>query len=284
MSLSDAMIENWQQLGTASPASVKEARLNAHYAVQVASAIGNTLLRPLPENSHTNLEWLKERRMLAGQPTDDHVRMRGAVKVQDLTLALLDRDNSVMGETELEGMTLEDATRWLCERVGKAKGKDPVELKRPDVSLPDFVVGAGKPFQRADEDAQRELSRWFQNADNLLRVLFTLEDDAGPVRCWPGRFEITCPISEDDYDDKIIVVGMRPGCANIDEPYFFVAPPKEPKEKEAQLAPIGDGLWQREGFFGAVLPMGRLREHGDDQLAQVRGFIDAALGACKAML
>ncbi len=283
MSLTNAIIDGWQQLGTANKTSLKEARTNAHYAAHVASALGGTLLRPLPDDSHTNLEWLKDRRVLAGQPTDDHVRMRSAVKVQDLTLALLDRDNNVMAETELDGMNVEAATQWLAAAVAKAKKRDePVELARPRVELPDAPLKAGKGFHFHDEDAQRELSRWFSNADAVLRVLFAREDDAGPVRCWPGSFELATFISDEDDDDRGVLVGMSPGDEHIDEPYFFVKP--VPAPSDPTLKPIGEALWFREGFFGAVLPMGRLREEADAQKQQVTSFLDTAIAACRGML
>lgn len=283
MGLSDAIIEGWQQLGTASKKALREARVNAHYAVHVASALGGTLLRPLPDDSHTNLEWLKDRRVLAGQPSDDHVRMRSAIKVQDLTLALLDRDNSVMSEVELDGMTVDEATAWLAAAIAKAKGREePVELTRPKAELPDGPLAKGKPFTFVDEDAQRELTRWFSNADTVLRVLFSREDDAGPVRCWPGPFELSTFLADEDDDDRGVLVGMSPGDRFIDEPYFFVKP--VPAPAEPTLSAIGEALWFRDGFFGAVLPMGRLRESADEQRQQVTQFLDTAIAACRGMI
>lgn len=283
MSLSDAIIEGWQQLATANKKSLKEARINAHYAVNVASSVSSTLLRPLPDDSHTNLEWLKDRRQLAGQPTDDNVRVRSAVKVQDLTLALLDRDNNVIAETELENLTLDDGVRWLGKSVAKVKGKeDPVELTRPTFEMPESPLSDGKGFDLADEDAQRELSRWFSNADTVLRVLFSREDDAGPVRCRAGSFELSTFLSDPDFDERGVSVGMSPGDKFIDEPYFFVKP--VPAPPEPALSPIGEALWFREGFFGAVLPMGRLREEADEQRQQVTSFYDTAIAACRSML
>lgn len=283
MTLSNAIIDGWQQLGTADKKSLTEARYNAHYAITVASSVGGTLLRPLPDDSHTNLEWLRDRRVLAGQPTDDNVRMRGAIKVQDLTIALLDRDNNVMAEAELEGMSVDDATSWLAAAVAKAKRKDePVELKRPVVELPDAPLKDGKGFKFVDEDAQRELSRWFSNADTVLRVLFAREDDAGPVRCWPGPFELSTFLADENDDDRGVSVGMSPGDRFIDEPYFFVKP--VPAPADPTLSPIGEALWFREGFFGAVLPMGRLREEADDQRQQVTSFLDTAIAACRSMI
>ncbi|MFZ9887148.1 MAG: hypothetical protein ACO3JL_06570 [Myxococcota bacterium] len=283
MSLSDAIIEGWQQLGTARKRALREARLNAHYGAHVVSAMGGSLLRPLPDDNHLNLEWLKERRVLAGQPTDDHVRMRAALKVQDLSLALLDRDNGIMQETELDGVTVDGAMAWLDAAATKAKGRDtPLELKRPATKLPDAPLAQGKPFGFGDEDAQRELMRWFANADLVLRVLFSREDDAGPVRCRPDTFELSTFLAREDDDERGVRVGMSPGDAFVDEPYFFVKP--VPTPSDPPLSPIGEALWFRDGFFGAILPMGRLREEPDAQLHQVTSFLDTAIAACRAMV
>jgi hypothetical protein len=288
MSFKDAIIEGWQLLSPVEKEAMQIARLNAHYGAQVASSVGTTLLKPLPGYTHTNLEWIDRRRMLAGQPTDDQARLRGALRLQDLTLAVVDRNGGVAEDTALDGMTLAEAIKWMGEAVGRVKERDALDLKAPEHELPKFPVADGKPFEFTDENACRELSRWFQNADTVLRALFAMEDDAEPVRAWPHHFDIATRVLMDEYDDsddaKAVTVGMSPGDEHIDEPYFYVTP--WPKPKDPELVPLGgEGIWHREGWFGAALPASRLVT-GDErgQLLQVQTFIDSALAAGRKML
>lgn len=283
--LSDAIIDGWQELGTCDDLELlKKARVQAQWAAQVASAVGSTLLRPLKDFSHTNLEWLEDRRMLAGQPTDDASRVRGALHVGEMRLALIDKNGSVFDELDLDGISLDDARKWMEGMVGKARDKDSVDLKLPEHELPAFP-GKGQKFEYIDETAHKEIARWFNDANKVLQVVFRNEDDANPVRTWPHHFDMACLVTIDDYDDpraRSINVGMSPGDDNIDEPYLYVTP--WPKPEDPELPPIAEGMWHREGFFAAVLPMSKLRPGADAQLQQVTNFLDLAMEASKKML
>ena len=48
----------WKELGRVAPDSLKEVRLALHWAAQVVSSLGATLLPPAPDDSHTNLDFL----------------------------------------------------------------------------------------------------------------------------------------------------------------------------------------------------------------------------------
>jgi hypothetical protein len=283
--LSDAIIDGWQELGTCDDKeAMTRARVTAHWAAQVAASVGFSLLRPLPDHSHTNMEWLNDRRMFAGQPLDDASRVRGAVHVGELRLALIDKNGSVFDEYDLDGNTLGDAIKWMEGMVGQARGKKSVDLKLPEHKMPDFP-DEKKTFRYGDESAHKEIARWFNNANRVFSVVFRNEDDANPVRGWPHHFDIACLISIDDYDGggvRSIGVGMSPGDEHFDEPYWYVTPWPAPKDPE--LPPIGEGTWQREGFFGAVLPMSKLAPGGDAQLQQVTNFLDLGIAAAKKML
>jgi hypothetical protein len=287
MSLSDAIIEGWQELGACrDKEAIEAARLQLHWAAQAVSSVGTTLLRPLPDFSHTNLEWIADRRMLAGQPTDDAARVRAALNVGEFSLALLNQNGGKIDELDLDGTTVGKATTWLGAAVGKVRGRDAIELKRPEHELPEFPGGAGKPFAYTSEEPLRELGRWFHNANAVLRVLFQREDDATPPRCWPHHFDLACLVSlneEVGEHARTVGVGMTPGDKHYDEPYWYVTPWPYPKDL-TDLPPIGEGLWHREGWVGAVLPLSRIKTDKGQQLAQVTNFLDLGIDACKKML
>ena len=58
---------SWRPIGAVLPTDLGEARLELHYAAQLVSAPGTTLLPPKDDYSHTNLEWDSALDVLAGR-------------------------------------------------------------------------------------------------------------------------------------------------------------------------------------------------------------------------
>ena len=61
----DPDLSGWQQLGHPPPPSLRDARNQLHWAVQVVASIGYTFARPTPDWSHTSLVWLDQQGVLA---------------------------------------------------------------------------------------------------------------------------------------------------------------------------------------------------------------------------
>ncbi len=50
-------MNNWQKVGDIAPKSLTESRLQLHYAIQFAGAVGNFLTEPKADTSHISLTW-----------------------------------------------------------------------------------------------------------------------------------------------------------------------------------------------------------------------------------
>src|SRR5438094_351605 len=86
----------WLQVGERASTDLVDARLQLHWAAQVVSAVGTTLLPAAADDSHTNLEWLAEPALLAGRLTAAAPRCRAALRPADLRLYVLnERDASI---------------------------------------------------------------------------------------------------------------------------------------------------------------------------------------------
>jgi hypothetical protein len=59
---------SWQALGAIEPAALSESRCQAHQAVQIIAAAGETLLPHSADTSHTALTWSETLGGLAGHP------------------------------------------------------------------------------------------------------------------------------------------------------------------------------------------------------------------------
>ena len=48
----------WQTLGTVPAADLVEAKVQLHWAAQIVAALGNTLIKTMPDDSQSNLGWV----------------------------------------------------------------------------------------------------------------------------------------------------------------------------------------------------------------------------------
>jgi hypothetical protein len=279
----------WLPLGACSPAALTDARLQLHWAVQLVSAVGTTLLPPANDDSHTSLEWLAELDALAGRLTADAPSCRAALRLADLQLYLLDARNRVVSERAVRGTTLGQGLVWLEQEIAAFIQRPlPRPLRRRDLELPDHAVGHGAAFAVHDAAAFAELARWYTNADAVLQAIAERTKGASPVRCWPHHFDIATLTTLDrrsgNGSARTIGIGMSPGDAGCPEPYWYVTP--WPHANVHRLPPLdGDGEWHQTGWFGAVLTGSKIiRRAANAQAALVNAFLDSAVEACRALM
>jgi hypothetical protein len=245
----------WKRLGTVSPTALSGARLQLHWAAQLLSAPGVSLLSPEEDFSHTNLGWDFELGVLSGRPVGSD-SLRAGLVFEGLDLAVLDgqRERSSM---RLAGHTVHESLSWL----GRELTGEGATLELPVHDMPSHSVGKGGVFSDAEAPARAELGRWFANAFRLIRDAVAGDASASPVRCWPHHFDVASLITLDEGADaeeaRSIGVGFSPGDGSYDQPYFYVTP--WPYPETANLPSLAEGAeWHRSGWTGAVLTAERL--------------------------
>ncbi len=280
-------LETWQPVDVAGAGGLVEARLQAHWAVQVIAAVGEALVPAEPDFSHTSLRWDADRLMLLGRPLPESGLQVG-LGFAGLELVVLDGSGAVREIFPLAGTTLagalERVTAALADLMPRPMAKRP-EL--PVYEMPAHPVGEGGPFPEPDVPGLGELARWYGNAAALMEIVGAATPLASPVRCWPHHFDIATLLTldpEEAGDDRRYVgVGLSPGDASYAEPYFYVNP--WPYPEAAGLPELaGGGVWHREGWTGAVLPASRLTPDGAAQAAQVVAYLGSALAAQRVLL
>lgn len=232
-----------------------EARLQLHWAAQIAAGVGRTLIAPRSDDSHTSFNWSRELGALLQEFVDG---TSAGLRLRDLTLLLAEGD-TVIDELPLRGRTLDDGFAFLEQRYGR-------RLNRPDVDLPDHDVSRGGRFD-ANEDDLRSLAGYYDEAATICEEVRASDSDAGPVRCWPHHFDIATLI--DRGDSRTLGIGMSPGDRWYDEPYYYLTPWPYPSNKV--FGELHAGHWHTTGWVGAVLTVGR-----PDRRALVRSFIAEA--------
>ena len=81
---------------------------------------------------------------------------------------------------------------------------------------------------------------------------------------------------------KTVGVGLEPGDAYYDEPYFYVTASPRPPAAAATAPLAGDGSWHTHEWVGAVLPGSRLRPAQIE--SQPSAFLDSGIAACRQLV
>ena len=227
------------------------ARVQLHWAAQIPTGVGRTLIAHRPDDSNTAFRWSAEREGLMQEPVNG---IEAGIRLRDLTLLANDE------ELPLRGRTLDEGFAFLESRFG---GK----LNRPNVGLPDHPVAHGARFDAGADDLAA-LAGYYAHAAMLLE---SVKDS--PVRCWPHHFDIaTLHILG---EGKTIGIGLSPGDDGIREPYWYVN--LFPYPHPSRLQPLRFGMWYTEGWTGAVLPAAKGPQYAEF-------FVREATEHCRALL
>jgi len=273
---------SWKTIGTVSPGELSQARIQLHWAAQLVSAAGASLLPAEADYAHTNLGWDSDLGVLAGRHVGAR-SLRAALVFEGLELAVIDgrRERSSM---RLAGHTLQQALGWLGDELTGGGSA----LALPVHEMPSDTVGEGGVFSDARSGARVELAAWFANAFASIRETVADEPGASPVRCWPHHFDVASLITLDSAasaeDARSIGVGFSPGEGSYDQPYFYVTP--WPYPNTGDLPPLAAGAhWHTEGWTGAVFTGEQLIcVPPAEQQRTVRHALDRAVAACRELL
>jgi len=276
----------WDLLGQVAPRDLRGAREQAHWAVQVIAAAGETFCAHEADTSHTSMSWDAALAGLVGRALPGEAACRIGVRVPDLALCLLGPDGVPRAELRLAGRTLPEAYRWTSEAFRAAtRGAAGRPLIHPGFELPEHALAHGGRFAR--DPGLAELARWFGNADAAQHRLAQQTRGAGPVRCWPHHFDIASLIEIEPGQvgraARTVGVGLSPGDASIDAPYLYVN--HSPATSRLALPPLAAGEWIREGWIGAALRGSQIVAAGDAaaQESLLRAFLASAVPASRAL-
>jgi hypothetical protein len=284
------MNTSWQILDTLfNTQDFTEARLQLHYGIQFIAAVGSALAEPLPDFSHTSLNWDSDLDMFVGAPIMTARPFRVALDPMLLTLSLLDKQGETISVLPLHQKTLVEGIAWLKGEVSQL-GADAskIELLSYPEDFPDHAIAHGASFNAEQAAAERqELSRDYANTQLVLQEMVAGVEDASPIHIWPHHFDmatlIFMPIQKRG-EPITIGVGLSPGDTNYAEPYWYVSPYPYPAPENLPLLD-GEGFWHTQEWLGGVLPASRLtQDSGEAQVKQVKSFLQSAIHASKQLL
>lgn len=265
-------ISGFPLLGEVPPTELGRARLLLHHAAQVAAA---------PAPGAPELRWDMEHRALVGPTLGGGVR--AGLRPEGAELLVL-RGGDVVAALPVAGHDRDALRRWLAAEGVPAED----EVWPPAHPLPPHPVLEGASFEVVRADALAEIGRWLEAAARALVPLARLLEQASEVGCSVKHFDLATLLRLDPEEGprpRTITVGLSPGDATHDEPYFYVSPWPYP-EDVTLLELAGGGEWHLEGWFGAVLRGSRLvrEREAQAQAARLEAFLASAVGASRAFL
>jgi hypothetical protein len=275
----------WRPVRGGDFARLREARLQAHHALQWLARAARAFVPPEPDHGHTNLGWDEAIDGFVTHPLNDDLQL--GLRLTDLTLVLV--SPSVQVNFTLDGRTDADARLRLGELLA-AQAFDPARLDaKPPYEIPDHPVAHGAAYDaRGLSDELSELAAWFANADRSLDRVWEQMTAHGlapaPVRTWPHHFDMATltPLEGGNAEHaRSVNAGFSPGDEHYEEPYFYVSPYPYPDPTKLTALPLGQ--WHTRGFTAAVLPASEIMPMSDRQ-ATGDAFLDAAVvAAIKAL-
>ena len=275
----------WSRVGDPPPRTLVDARLQLHHAAQIIVSAAISYVAPRADDSHTALTWIGPAGALATESITAERDARIALRLEDLSLHVLDGGEEATAPFALPARTTREAYTWLTEAVG-ILGLDAARLTpRKHYTIPDHPVAGGAPFSTDIGSAVAELARYWSNAAAVLDQTARVTPGASAVRTWPHHFDIATLIllpESGTSGRRTIGVGQSPGDNSYAEPYWYVGP--YPYPATTAFPPLaGSGHWHTEGWVGAALPASDFVA-AKDQQAQVAAFVESGIAACRMLL
>ena len=274
-------MSDWRPVTRMDFRKLREARLQAHYAVQWLARAARGYIPAKLDDSHTNLGWDGALGGVTTHPLPDGTRI--GLGLSDLTLTVLNAGvRSQM--LPLQGCTDADVRTWLGQQL-TAQGKGQALDAPSPYAMPSHAITSGARYTSTElAEPLRMLATWYANANGLLgRVrqgLAARKLKAPPVRCWPHHFDLDSLVALGR--GRSIGLGFSPGDEYCDEPYFYVTIYPEPAiPKLPLLPPLGH--WHTHDFVAAFAPAHKIVAAAD-QAADSERFFDAAIAAARNAL
>ncbi|MBV8754376.1 MAG: hypothetical protein JO328_16055 [Hyphomicrobiales bacterium] len=275
----------WRPIGGVDFGRLREARLQAHHAVQWLARAARAFVPPHADDRHTNLDWDDALGGFVTHPLKDDLRLGLCLTELRLTLVT----PSVQVSFPLDGHTDADVRQRLGDLLA-AHDLDPAPLDaKPPYEIADHKVAHGGAYDTGSlGDAFSGLAAWFANADlslgHVRDQMIAHKFAPSPVRTWPHHFDMATltPLETGGAEHaRSVDAGFSPGDEHYGEPYFYVSPHPYPDVTKLSALPLG--RWHTQGFTAAVLPAGSIVATNDSQAAG-DAFLDAAVTAAITVL
>ncbi len=252
------MMNNWKLL-TLNPKTLAPATDLIHRGVQFIAMVGKFYVENQPDDSHTNLEWLNDQEVLAGNWADSPKgKFRFAMRSKELTLLMYDKDMNEVDNCRLEGLTNAQILDWVKIHLHQFEvDSDKMKL---DIhyDIPHHATDDGATYSFQNPELFAEIAKHRENSDLILRAFAAQYKTASTVRTWPHHFDhgayIPMTFDENGNATKSFSIGMGIHDEASDEPYYYITTWSADGDNSYDNVPdLPHGEWLSSPFNGAVL-------------------------------
>lgn len=258
-------------------ATDSEARLRAHWGLQIPTAVASAMVPEESDDSHSNFGWSDElgallSHPLAAVPGLEDVRV--GLRLHDLHLVVVSAD-ALTAESGLDGFTLAQGLETLRELLAVSAAGPLPESPLRDYDMPAHPLADGAAFERPSasseaslRDGFARLSRVFAGVeDGLARHLGDLQGATlAAARLWPHHFDLGGLVTLAGEDTRWVGYGWSPGDDAIDAQYVYLnhyPAPDGPPPIASERA-----TWHTDSFTGFLIGDRAISESSDEELAR----------------
>ncbi|GET24417.1 hypothetical protein [Prolixibacter sp. NT017] len=267
----------WQQLTADFIHEIENNLRQQHLAAQFVALAGRYLIPKKPDGSNINMQYLPEKEILLGNQHPDGWSV--AVKLRNLTIQILDKNQHAQAEIPLDGKSFGDAFQEFKTKLQNS-GIDISGLKTEQpYQLSTDALKEGKYFAIGSDDAISENIRYRNNARLIINELAAGFTDVEPVRIWPHHFDTgtfaTLARNAKGSASKTIGMGWAIPDSMVSEPYFYISFWSEnPVEIANNPSNLPAGKWMMPGWNGSVLATSEIiqKESAEGQYRLVKDF------------
>lgn len=252
----NAQNKNWKLQTLAFDENIDQALQQQHHAAQFIALVGRHLIPQQADDSNTNMQYLPDQELLAGNEISNGLRV--ALQLTDLKLCFVDQEGNCNNEISLNGKS----KQMVFEELKKTLASSGIDVSKfineLHYEIPTHKLDKGDAFSVNDKKHFQESTFYRHNAEIVLNEIAHANDHVEPVRVWPHHFDTGSfiPVSRNDKGEvaQSIGIGWSIPDSMVDEPYYYLSFWSEnPMEGLKKLNPLDAGEWKIPTWNGAVL-------------------------------
>ena len=236
--------------------NLKNALQQQHHAAQFIALVGRHLVPQQTDDSNTNMQYLADQGLLAGNELSNGLRL--ALQLTNLKLCFVDNAGMCENEIILSGKSKKIVFDELKNTLASLGIDVSNFINKLHYEIPTHKLDEGAVFSINNKLYFQENTFYRHNAEIIINEIASSFDDVEPVRIWPHHFDtgtfITVAQNDKGELSKSIGLGWTIPDGMVDEPYYYLSFWSEkPTEGLKKLKPLDSGEWMMPGWNGAVL-------------------------------